>query len=85
MVSRHLNLFLIIVTTIVISILASSSTTDASRVLYEDNWLDKYERLLRNRLPRGPVPPSGPSLCHNALDLYRQSEFASSQDQSYCP
>ncbi|KAK1437666.1 hypothetical protein QVD17_03462 [Tagetes erecta] len=81
MASRHLNLLLII-TMIVISIVAS---TDASRVLKQDDWLERYERLMKSRLPRGPVPPSGPSLCHNALHLYRQSEFKSTQDQSYCP
>ncbi|KAD3642297.1 hypothetical protein E3N88_31521 [Mikania micrantha] len=71
---------------IVISILGSSLTrkTDGSRVLEDDrSWLDKYERLLHSKLPRGPVPPSAPSLCHNALHLYRQEEFLSTQDQSY--
>ncbi|GKD23730.1 hypothetical protein Tco_1225433, partial [Tanacetum coccineum] len=72
MVSRRLELFLVVMI-IVISILASS---EATRLLTEDDWLDKYERLLKHRLPRGPVPPSGPSLCHNALGLYKQSEFA---------
>ncbi|KAL8196407.1 hypothetical protein R6Q57_024702 [Mikania cordata] len=83
---RHINLYLIMV--IVISILGSSLTrrTDGSRVLEDDrSWLDKYERLLHSKLPRGPVPPSAPSLCHNALHLYRQEEFLSAQDQSYCP
>lgn len=83
MVSRRLELFLVVM--IVISILASSLTTEATRLLTEDDWLDKYERLLKHRLPRGPVPPSGPSLCHNALDPYKQSEIASTEDQSYCP
>lgn len=82
MASRHINLLILIVIMLVISIVAS---TDASRVLKQDDWLERYERLMKSRLPRGPVPPSGPSLCHNALDLYRQSEFKSTQDQSYCP
>nr|GEW91008.1 zinc finger, CCHC-type [Tanacetum cinerariifolium] len=81
MVSRRIELFLVVMI-IVTSILASS---EATRLLTEDDWLDKYERLLKHRLPRGPVPPSGPSLCHNALGLYKQSEFASTEDQSYCP
>ncbi|MFS8032902.1 hypothetical protein Hanom_Chr17g01563151 [Helianthus anomalus] len=84
MVFRHLKPFLIAIM-IIISIMASSSSLDATRILKQDNWYDKYEHLMNSRLPRGPVPPSGPSLCHNALGLYRQSEFASTQDQSYCP
>lgn len=43
-----------------------------------------YEKLLLNQLPRGPVPPSGPSLCHNKLDPnFRKINF--SQDYILCP
>lgn len=33
------------------------------------------ETLLKNRLPRGPVPPSGPSRCHNKLDPFNERKF----------
>ncbi|PIN09514.1 hypothetical protein CDL12_17904 [Handroanthus impetiginosus] len=33
--------------------------------------------LLENRLPRGPVPPSGPSPCHNRLDPFKEGKFYS--------
>ncbi|KAL8549603.1 hypothetical protein ACS0TY_008447 [Phlomoides rotata] len=31
--------------------------------------------LLKTRLPRGPVPPSGPSPCHNKMDPFKESKF----------
>ncbi|MFS7959484.1 hypothetical protein Hanom_Chr08g00691651 [Helianthus anomalus] len=38
------------------------------------------------KLPRGPVPPSGPSLCHNMLGPFKQNQFGSPQDQTIiCP
>ncbi|XVF85345.1 hypothetical protein PTKIN_Ptkin17bG0110200 [Pterospermum kingtungense] len=37
------------------------------------------------QLPRGPVPPSGPSPCHNKLDPYTQSQFSFSNDYVMCP
>lgn len=33
------------------------------------------ETLLKTRLPRGPVPPSGPSPCHNKLDPFKEGKF----------
>lgn len=33
------------------------------------------ESLLLNRLPRGPVPPSGPSPCHNKYEPLDENKF----------
>ncbi|KAH6765328.1 hypothetical protein C2S51_016577 [Perilla frutescens var. frutescens] len=42
-----------------------------------------FENLLENRLPRGPVPPSGPSRCHNKLDP--SAYEVATQEDSVCP
>ncbi|CAK9157555.1 unnamed protein product, partial [Ilex paraguariensis] len=34
------------------------------------------ESLFNTQLPRGPVPPSMPSPCHNKLDLQNQSKLS---------
>ncbi|EXC06049.1 hypothetical protein L484_009960 [Morus notabilis] len=34
-----------------------------------------YNSLMEGMLPRGPVPPSGPSLCHNRLTPFRQKQL----------
>ncbi|XAR72259.1 hypothetical protein NMG60_11018840 [Bertholletia excelsa] len=46
---------------------------------------DDFKKLFEDKLPRGPVPPSGPSVCHNKLDPYRQSQFSFSQASAICP
>ncbi|KAK4376356.1 hypothetical protein RND71_002652 [Anisodus tanguticus] len=45
-----------------------------------------YEKLLQNQLPRGPVPPSDPSPCHNRLDpTFRKYKFSFPQHYIICP
>ncbi|KAL7610196.1 hypothetical protein Lser_V15G11703 [Lactuca serriola] len=85
MVLRYLKRFVIVM--IIVSLLASMLRTGETRTLKEDHHrFDRYAGLLKSKLPRGPVPPSGPSLCHNSIDLYKQTEFVSTQEyQSYCP
>ncbi|KAL4281673.1 hypothetical protein GQ457_03G009710 [Hibiscus cannabinus] len=36
--------------------------------------------LFNAQLPRGPVPPSGPSPCHEKLSPYNQRQFSYSHD-----
>ncbi|KAJ0492463.1 hypothetical protein HanIR_Chr12g0575221 [Helianthus annuus] len=70
--------FLLLVTAIMFIV----TRTSAARVPKGDDglWISK--------LPRGPVPPSGPSPCHNMLDPYSQSQYVSPQHQDQiiiCP
>lgn len=53
----------------------------------ESTRIKKYDALLENQLPRGPVPPSGPSPCHNKLDPFKESKFYYTPDPDYiiCP
>uniref|UniRef100_A0A2P2IYZ1 Uncharacterized protein n=1 Tax=Rhizophora mucronata TaxID=61149 RepID=A0A2P2IYZ1_RHIMU len=44
-----------------------------------------FDYLLENRLPRGPVPPSGPSHCHNKLGPYKHSQLSYVNDYAVCP
>ena len=53
-----LNVFLIFC---IVSI--SLNGSNAARVLPMEKWLIKSQLLLLESLPRGPVPPSGPSSC----------------------
>lgn len=48
--------------------------------------LRDYKSLFESRLPKGPVPPSGPSLCHNKFSPYKHNKD-SLQDDYYiiCP
>lgn len=63
-----------------------ASGTNATRVLKGDRMVFGNEGLWNTRLPRGPVPPSAPSQCHNMLDPYKQSQFVSPHDESIiCP
>ncbi|GMN38732.1 hypothetical protein TIFTF001_007963 [Ficus carica] len=39
-----------------------------------------YKSLMESMLPRGPVPPSGPSLCHNKLSPYRYKQLSFPED-----
>ncbi|MFS7993099.1 hypothetical protein Hanom_Chr12g01090101 [Helianthus anomalus] len=75
---RRRVFFLVLVT----AIMQLVTGTSAARVPRGDN------ELWISRLPRGPVPPSGPSPCHNMLDPYSQSQYVSPQDQDpiiMCP
>ncbi|OMO88080.1 hypothetical protein COLO4_20476 [Corchorus olitorius] len=45
------------------------------------NFGDMFEP----QLPRGPVPPSGPSPCHNKLGPYSHREFWYPDDYVNCP
>ncbi|CAN4124946.1 unnamed protein product [Withania somnifera] len=69
-------LFLLLITT-----MDSIRVVESIRVMKEK--LD-YEKWLLNQLPRGLVPPSGPSPCHNRLDpAFRKFNFP--QDYVLCP
>ncbi|KAK4371155.1 hypothetical protein RND71_010630 [Anisodus tanguticus] len=50
-----------------------------------DIEVKNYQSLLQNQLPRGLVPPSGPSPCHNKLDPFNQSKFSFHLDYVMCP
>ncbi|KAI3730648.1 hypothetical protein L1987_61820 [Smallanthus sonchifolius] len=62
--------FFVLVTAIMLLVTGMNAT----RVLKVDpTVLGKHG--LWNQLPRGPVPPSGPSLCHNMIGPFKQSQF----------
>ncbi|KAI4313800.1 hypothetical protein L6164_026751 [Bauhinia variegata] len=48
-----------------------------------------FKMTLESQLPKGPVPPSGPSLCHNKLSPYKYEHKGSSasfpDDYIICP
>lgn len=71
---RGLVIFLLITTMVSIRV-------ESIRVMKEKD----YQSLLQNQLPRGPVPPSDPSPCHNKLDPFNQSDFSFHQDYIICP
>lgn len=74
--------FLVYVTIIVLLV----TRTSATRVSKGDEAFFGNDRLWNSRLPRGPVPPSGPSPCHNMLGPnYKPNEFVSPQDEIICP
>lgn len=73
---------------LIIFLLLSITTMDHPIMVVESIRVMKekldYEKLLQNQLPRGPVPPSGPSVCHNRLHSdFRKFHFP--QDYVICP
>ncbi|XAR52499.1 hypothetical protein NMG60_11020617 [Bertholletia excelsa] len=67
---------------VLIIMLATLATRGGcTRPVREKGWA---ERMFKSRLPRGPVPPSGPSPCHNRLSPYRQSQLSYTQED-ICP
>ncbi|KAE8710276.1 Detected protein of unknown function [Hibiscus syriacus] len=43
------------------------------------------KQLFSSQLPRGQVPPSGPSFCHNKLGPYKYTQFSYGSDYVNCP
>ncbi|PWA39821.1 hypothetical protein CTI12_AA568450 [Artemisia annua] len=79
---RYHVVIIVIVTAIMLVVMGSN----AARVPKGDEAFLGNDGLWNSRLPRGPVPPSGPSPCHNMLGPYRQSQVVSPQDQTIiCP
>ncbi|KAI3720101.1 hypothetical protein L6452_21011 [Arctium lappa] len=65
-----------VVFVIVVSILASNTTGISGRRVHRDDDQGVYDnKELSSMLPRGIVPPSGPSPCHNMLD-HKPTHFA---------
>ncbi|XVF02832.1 hypothetical protein REPUB_Repub04eG0208200 [Reevesia pubescens] len=46
---------------------------------------NNFGHLFNTQLPRGPVPPSGPSPCHNKLDPYHHQKVSYPNDYIICP
>ncbi|KAK7273811.1 hypothetical protein RIF29_14874 [Crotalaria pallida] len=59
---------------VLIVLLGMVSTTEGIRDLKD------FKSLFGSQLPKGPVPPSGPSLCHNKLSPYRDSKVSFPND-----
>lgn len=72
---------------ILMVIIAASllSTGESTRILSDGK---KLKSLFETQLPRGPVPPSGPSTCHNSFYPFNQNDSLSSPpppDSVLCP
>lgn len=39
-----------------------------------------FKSLFESQLPKGPVPPSGPSLCHNKLGPFKDNKVSFPDD-----
>ncbi|KAK7336836.1 hypothetical protein VNO77_17386 [Canavalia gladiata] len=61
--SQRMMLFIVLL--IIFTILvAFPPFGSATRILQEDQWLRKYDGLLLQSLPRGPLKPSSPDPIH---------------------
>ncbi|KAM0986738.1 hypothetical protein ACFX2I_010923 [Malus domestica] len=60
-------------------LLGMASMGSCRRVLKEVR-VDEFRRSVQGMLPRGPVPPSGPSPCHNKLSPFRHTELSYNHD-----
>ncbi|KAE8022834.1 hypothetical protein FH972_008603 [Carpinus fangiana] len=61
--------------------LATASMVQCIRAMSKRNFKSMFE----GQLPRGLVPPSGPSPCHNKLSPFNYSEFSFPNDYIICP
>lgn len=75
-----------VVAVIIVGMISSNSSNkcECMRVM------KGFKNTLGTQLPKGFVPPSGPSLCHNKLNPYRYntasaSNFPSNDDYVICP
>ncbi|KAL6295174.1 hypothetical protein ACE6H2_003316 [Prunus campanulata] len=66
---------------LVLLLVGMASMGNCSRVLKEV----EFKRSIQGMLPRGPVPPSGPSPCHNKLSPNRHTEQSYQEDYVICP
>ncbi|KAL1553646.1 hypothetical protein AAHA92_14296 [Salvia divinorum] len=67
---------------VLVTFLIAMAVTGESTRLVKSSSV--FNNLLGNRLPRGPVPPSGPSFCHNKMDPSSYNGAKFQQDVS-CP
>ncbi|KAL7001009.1 hypothetical protein U1Q18_002161 [Sarracenia purpurea var. burkii] len=71
-----------LVVLIILAAMASGGFCGRSLPLMKEKEL---KIMLGIQLPRGPVVPSGPSVCHNKLDLYQQAQHSYPSDYIICP
>lgn len=57
---------------LVILITANVSRGEGTRLAKADRV---FKTSLEDQMPKGPVPPSGPSPCHNKLDPFKERKF----------
>jgi hypothetical protein len=62
-------------------LLATASMVQCIRAMNNKNFKSAFE----GQLPRGPVPPSGPSPCHNKLGPLNYSDSSLPNDYIICP
>lgn len=68
----------------VLVLLGMASVGSCSRPLKNLKEME-VKRLTGAKLPRGPVPPSGPSVCHNKLSPTKNTQFFHTDDYIICP
>ncbi|XP_023638020.1 uncharacterized protein LOC111830426 [Capsella rubella] len=74
MMKRRIMGKFIIVMYFVIAFVGSRGTTAATARLMKKEDIGR-RFALENKLQRGPVPPSQPSLCHHKLNPFSRSKF----------
>nr|QRG29088.1 IDL3 [Rosa x burboniana] len=67
----------------VLLLLGMASVGSCSRPLKNLKEME-IKSLMEAKLPRGPVPPSGPSRCHNKLSPTKNTQLFT-QDYVICP
>ncbi|CAL1415106.1 unnamed protein product [Linum trigynum] len=85
--TRVVAIFFLVVLVQLATMAPHHSSVEGSRGLRMESHM---LLLLESRLPRGLVPPSGPSLCHHKLgpyQLHRQTTSAALHTDDYiiCP
>lgn len=80
---EKIGVFKILVSILFVLFTSMAFTGEATRVMRDK----VFDLLLENQLPRGPVPPSSASLCHNKLDPFSHdiNKFSGVDDDILCP
>ncbi|KAG6715245.1 hypothetical protein I3842_05G241300 [Carya illinoinensis] len=63
-------------------LLATALKGQCIRSPKETRW---FKSRFQSQLPRGPVPPSGPSPCHNKLSPFKHTDSSFPNDYIICP
>ena len=76
-----------VIVVLVFLVLASDAAlpVSGSRAILTHSKGKDYKSLMESMLPRGPVPPSGPSPCHNRLSSFRYNKLSIPDDYIICP
>ncbi|PON98184.1 Transmembrane protein [Trema orientale] len=74
----------VVVVLVVLALAILGSRVRCRRVPWKE-MRDQKKSLMESMLPRGPVPPSGPSPCHNKLSPLSHTQLSFPDDYIGCP